>query len=204
VFTAVTMKNTVFWDIKKSVRTSQETHYVSATESSRLMLCKSWDFHGGDYEECLLLEYKNPVRTSHEIHYFSTTMPSRLMFFTIWGLHGGDYEEERFQGCYAVWLSSYMNNIHNSIPLFKENIIMTTLWKRMWESMYRSKFSWPWNLLEVNGLLHATEALPLRKSLSVPNGYGVGWAPGSTWTTLKSENSLILGIRSLNPLLSSP
>jgi hypothetical protein len=39
VFTAVTMKNVIFCDIK-TVRTSQETHYVSATESSRLMLCK--------------------------------------------------------------------------------------------------------------------------------------------------------------------
>jgi hypothetical protein len=40
VFTAVTMKNGVFWDIKTPVRTSQETHYVSTTELSRLMLCK--------------------------------------------------------------------------------------------------------------------------------------------------------------------
>jgi hypothetical protein len=39
VFTAVTMKNVV-WDIKNPVRTSQETHYVSATESSQLMLCE--------------------------------------------------------------------------------------------------------------------------------------------------------------------
>jgi hypothetical protein len=31
------MKNVVFWDIKNPVRTSQKTHYVSATESSRLM-----------------------------------------------------------------------------------------------------------------------------------------------------------------------
>jgi hypothetical protein len=40
VFTAVTMKNGIFWDIKTPVRTSQGTYYVSATESSRLMLCK--------------------------------------------------------------------------------------------------------------------------------------------------------------------
>jgi hypothetical protein len=40
VFTAVTMKNAVFWDVKNPVRTSQETRYVSGTESSRLMLCK--------------------------------------------------------------------------------------------------------------------------------------------------------------------
>jgi hypothetical protein len=38
VFTAVTMKNAVLWDIN-TVRNLQETHYVSATEPSRLMLC---------------------------------------------------------------------------------------------------------------------------------------------------------------------
>jgi hypothetical protein len=54
VFTAVTMKNAVFWD-KNTVHTSQETHYVSATESSQLMLCKISGFYGGDYEECRLL-----------------------------------------------------------------------------------------------------------------------------------------------------
>jgi hypothetical protein len=39
---------------KNPVHTSQETHYVSATEPSRSMLCKIWGFHGGDYEECHL------------------------------------------------------------------------------------------------------------------------------------------------------
>jgi hypothetical protein len=58
--TAVTVKNVVLWDIKNAVRTSEETHYVSATELSPLMLCKVWGFHGGDYEECRLLRYKNP------------------------------------------------------------------------------------------------------------------------------------------------
>jgi hypothetical protein len=33
---AVTMKNVVFGGYKNPVRTSQETHYVSATESSQL------------------------------------------------------------------------------------------------------------------------------------------------------------------------
>jgi hypothetical protein len=49
---------------KNPVRTSQETHYVSATEPNRLMLCNILGFHGGDYEECGLLSSKNPVRTS--------------------------------------------------------------------------------------------------------------------------------------------
>jgi hypothetical protein len=40
------------------VRTSQETHYVSITQHSRLMPCKVSGFHGGDCEECRLLGYK--------------------------------------------------------------------------------------------------------------------------------------------------
>jgi hypothetical protein len=42
---------------KNPVRTSQETHYVSTTESSQLTLCKIWGVHDGDYEEWRLLEY---------------------------------------------------------------------------------------------------------------------------------------------------
>jgi hypothetical protein len=37
------------------IRTSQETHYVSATDTSRLMLCRICCYIGGDYEECRLL-----------------------------------------------------------------------------------------------------------------------------------------------------
>jgi hypothetical protein len=55
-------------------------------------------FHGGDYEECRLLEYKNPIHTSHETHYFSTTEPSQLMLCKVSGFHGGVYEEFRLLG----------------------------------------------------------------------------------------------------------
>jgi hypothetical protein len=72
------MKNGVFWVIKPQFLISQETHNVSATESSRLMLCKMKGFHGGDYEECRLLGYKNLIRTSQETHFFSATKPSQL------------------------------------------------------------------------------------------------------------------------------
>jgi hypothetical protein len=102
--TQLDLKNAVFWDIQNPVCTSQETHYFSATESSQLMLCKIWGFHGSDYEECRLLGYKNPFRTSQETHYFSTTGHSQLMLCKIWGFHGGHYEECRLLGCYAVWL----------------------------------------------------------------------------------------------------
>jgi hypothetical protein len=73
------MKNAVFWDIRTQFCTSQETHYVSATESSQLMLCNICGFHGGDYEEFRLMGYKNPVRTSQETHYVSATEYSQLM-----------------------------------------------------------------------------------------------------------------------------
>jgi hypothetical protein len=38
VFTAVIMKNAVFWDIKSPVGTSQKTYYVSSTDPSMLIL----------------------------------------------------------------------------------------------------------------------------------------------------------------------
>jgi hypothetical protein len=83
---------------KTPVRTSQETHYVSATEPSQLMLCKIWGFHDDDYEECRLLGYKTPVQTSQETHYVSVTEPSQLMLCKIWGFHDDDYEECRLLG----------------------------------------------------------------------------------------------------------
>jgi hypothetical protein len=83
---------------KNPFHTSQETHYVSTTETSQLMLCKIWGFHGGDYEECRLLGYKNTVRTSQETQYVSTTETSQLMLCKIWGFHGHDYEECRLLG----------------------------------------------------------------------------------------------------------
>jgi hypothetical protein len=49
------MKYAVSWDIKNSVCTSHETHYISSTELSRLILCEISDFHHGDYEECRIL-----------------------------------------------------------------------------------------------------------------------------------------------------
>jgi hypothetical protein len=90
---------------KNPVRTSQETHYVSATEPGRLRPCKIWGFHGGDYDECHLLRYNNPVHTSQETHYISATELNQLMLYKIWGFHGSDYEE-----C----LLGYKNPVHTS------------------------------------------------------------------------------------------
>jgi hypothetical protein len=83
---------------KNPVLTSQETHYVSATKSSQLMLCTIWGFHGSYYEEFRLLGYKNPVLTSQETHYVSATKLSQLMLCKFWGFHYGDYEE-----CRLLW-----------------------------------------------------------------------------------------------------
>jgi hypothetical protein len=91
---------------KNTVRTSQEAHYLSATEPSQLMLCKIRGFHGGDYEECRLLGDKDPVNTSQKTHYFSATEPSRIMLRKIWGLHSVGYEECRILGFDAVWHAS--------------------------------------------------------------------------------------------------
>jgi hypothetical protein len=64
---------------KHLVRTSQETHCVSAREPSQLFLCKIWGFHCGDYEEYRLLGYKSKVHTSQKTHYVSSTEPSVLI-----------------------------------------------------------------------------------------------------------------------------
>jgi hypothetical protein len=97
VFTAVVMKNVVFWDIKFRF-VPHRTHYISATEPSRLMLCKISGFHGSKYEECRLLGYKIGVRTSQETHYVSATESSQLMLCMIWGFHGSNYKECRLLG----------------------------------------------------------------------------------------------------------
>jgi hypothetical protein len=62
---------------QNAVRTSQETHYVSATEPNRLML----------FGETAAVYFKNhtehinTARTSQETHYVSATEPKRLMLF---------------------------------------------------------------------------------------------------------------------------
>jgi hypothetical protein len=70
---------------KDPVCSLKGTHYVSATETSRLMLRKILCFQGGDYEECRLLGYKNPVLTSQETYYVSVTESSQLILCKIWG-----------------------------------------------------------------------------------------------------------------------
>jgi hypothetical protein len=60
-----------------TVRTSQETHYVSATEPNRLMLFKEtvavyFENH---------TEHTDTVSTSQETHYVSAAEPNRLMQF---------------------------------------------------------------------------------------------------------------------------
>jgi hypothetical protein len=93
VFTAVTMKNAVFWNIKTQF-VPHRKQYIPATDPSRIILCKICGFHGGDYEECRLLEYKTQF-VPHRKHYVSATEPSRLMLCKICIFHGGDYEEGR-------------------------------------------------------------------------------------------------------------
>jgi hypothetical protein len=96
-----------FSGIQNPVRTSPETHYVSATEPSRLMVCKISSCNGGDYEECRLLGYKTPVHTSKETHNISAAELRRLMLCKIWGFHGGDNLECRLPECCTALLSPW-------------------------------------------------------------------------------------------------
>jgi hypothetical protein len=96
------MKTAVSWDIKTEF-VLHRSHITSPLQSSRLMLCKIWGFHSGDYEEYRLLGYKIPVRTSQETQYISL-QSSRLMLCKIWGFHGGDYEECGLLVYDTVWL----------------------------------------------------------------------------------------------------
>jgi hypothetical protein len=48
------MKNAVVWDIKTQFIPHRK-HIFSATEPSKLRICKISGFHGSDYEECSLL-----------------------------------------------------------------------------------------------------------------------------------------------------
>jgi hypothetical protein len=63
-----------------SVRTSQETHYVSATEPNRLVLFRETV---SAYCENQMEHTKNiySVRTSQGTHYVSATKPNQLMLF---------------------------------------------------------------------------------------------------------------------------
>jgi hypothetical protein len=65
---------------KNPVHTWQETHYVSATEPSLLMLCKICGFHGSDYEECHLgmLQHVAVVRTDVLKEHITSNMVTRI------------------------------------------------------------------------------------------------------------------------------
>jgi hypothetical protein len=110
------------------IRTSQETHYVSATKPSQLMLCKIWCFYGGDYEECRLLGYETLIRISQETHYASATESSWLMLFKIWGFHGGDYEEFRLLGT-TFFITVYFTHLGYD-AMYYIHQVFNVLWMR--------------------------------------------------------------------------
>jgi hypothetical protein len=61
-----------------TVCTSQETHYVSATETNWLMLFRETvAVYCKDHTE-----HTQTVRTSQETYYISSTKPNRLMLFS--------------------------------------------------------------------------------------------------------------------------
>jgi hypothetical protein len=52
-FTAMTMKNAIFWNLKTQF-VPHRKYYISATEPSWLMLCKIWGLRDCEYEELLV------------------------------------------------------------------------------------------------------------------------------------------------------
>jgi hypothetical protein len=64
-----------------SFRTSQETHYISATKTNRLMMFKEKVAVNCENNMEHINMYKNSFRTSQETHYISATKTNRLMLF---------------------------------------------------------------------------------------------------------------------------
>jgi hypothetical protein len=141
-------------EYKNSVRTSQETHYFSATNPSRLMLWKVLGPHVGDYEECPLLWYKTPVLTSQETNYFSITERSLLTLCKIWRFTAvtmknavswtvklrGSCKNRRFGGPYRLHYQgewNKLNGINVSIKQQPKHIAAfrhTASYSRRWHS----------------------------------------------------------------------
>jgi hypothetical protein len=156
---------------RNPVLTSQETHNVSATESSRLMLCKIWGFHGGGYEECRLLGYKNSFHTSQETHYVSPTESSRLMLCTIWGFQGVDCEEGRLLGCDGVWLF-LEPTFRRTIAIIRVEIFSdlgTTLAVNRNRSTLRKEILSSFSLLSFGCYKSHTASHPRRRHSSIRN-----------------------------------
>jgi hypothetical protein len=55
--------------IKNRVRTSDETNYISARETSRLMICRNVEFHDGGCEKCHLMGCYATFRTKYYDHH---------------------------------------------------------------------------------------------------------------------------------------
>jgi hypothetical protein len=150
---------------KDPVRTSQETHYVSATQPSQLMLCKIWGFHSSDYEECRLLIYKDPVPTSQETPYAPATELSRLMLCKISGFHGGDYEKCRLLGCYDVWLLQVQPSEEHIASIIRVARI-GDLGKTLKVTSNRNTQQ-HWSNFPQNGILHCHYSLYVSSSFSL-------------------------------------
>jgi hypothetical protein len=82
VFTAVTMKNAVFWDINPSSYLIGDTLRL-CYRAQLVNVMQGLRFYGGEYEKFRVLRYKTPVRTSQETYYLSATEHSRLMLCKI-------------------------------------------------------------------------------------------------------------------------
>jgi hypothetical protein len=93
------MKDAVFWDIKTQF-VPRRKHYISATESSWLMLYKFEVFTAVTMKDAVFWNIKTQLVPNKK----HITIPSLLMLYTILGFYGGDCKEFNLLGCYTVWL----------------------------------------------------------------------------------------------------
>jgi hypothetical protein len=83
---------------KTPVRTSQETHLFSATESRQLMLCKIWGCHGGVYEEWGFLGYTTQLVLDRRHITAPLQIQTSYCYINVCRFDGSDYKECRILG----------------------------------------------------------------------------------------------------------
>jgi hypothetical protein len=143
----LTLKRRNFFEIIfiNSVCTSQETHYVSSTRTSRLMVfrgtsrCLLWEPYG-THKYTVWAE--RIVRTSQETHYVSTTNPNQLMLFGEFLFTVRTIRNTRIH-CVGRMQSSYFTG--NTLCLFYKAQPVNAVWGNirclLWEPYGTHKYT---------------------------------------------------------------
>jgi hypothetical protein len=124
---------------KTPVRTSQETHYVTATEPTRLMLCKIWGFHGGNYEErrplgyyyyYYLIRYSDVIYFRYKLYSVYNFMCKQLLGHRVEErLYLRAREHKKVEYCSSRrWLTTLWRNTVRPSLLHKSGVSHWTHW----------------------------------------------------------------------------